>query len=576
MNSIRRKPAKPGKYMLFYAITLLQFNFILYSSAYAQTITVNWDKLIQEIDGFGASAAFKQADNLKKFPIETRTKILDLLFSHTGGIGLSMVRNMVGDGSIDEWGNEVDGPIETINPQKGKWNFDAVDEQIWFMKEARARGCERFYSTVWSPPRWMKTNNSCLRGGSLKKSCYGDYAEYLYQYVTEYMKKRNDIDMYAISVANEPDYSASYSSCRWTGDQFRNFIRDHIGPKFKDENKIETKIAVGEEMGWTEGPAMATLNDPKAVKYLDIVASHNYKNASNYPPFRTSKSKNKRVWQTEVSNLKHNNRSIDDGLKWARQIHDFLTNAEGNSWCYWWTICYKVNPPKGEALININTSNKTYFTNKRLYTMGNYSRFIRPGWYRISTSMTSSNNVYVTAFKNPKTNDFAIVAINNDRGSQTRSFKLHGYNINTVAPYVTSSSKDLAKGDPVSLSNGSFSAGLPAKSVTTFYGKSEVTEVNGGKGQSFNTDHKLDLSISVVNSRKLIFRNTIPKYSFDGIFTIYSLSGKKLIQYKLTDKKSDRTVTFSLPVNMGSGIYCYRFVTEKTASTGILQLVEQF
>jgi glucuronoarabinoxylan endo-1,4-beta-xylanase len=453
------------KKLLFMQIILICMFIILSNSfTFAQTITINWNDVRQEIDGFGGSAAFRQADNLKKFPQASQTEILDLLFSQTTGIGLSIVRNMVGDGSMSEWGNDIDGPVETIEPQNGVWNFNAVDEQIWFMKEAEARGCNIFFSTVWSPPRWMKDNNSCINGGSVLPSMYDEYAEYLYQYVHEYMGNRNNLTMYAISVANEPNLSTSYSSCRWNGEQFRTLIRDNLGPRFSGSN---TKIIIGEDSGWTEEPANATLNDSAAAQYLDIVGAHNY-GGSNYPPFTNARSKNKKVWETEVSNLGDNDSSINDGLKWAKEIHNFLTNAEGNSWCYWWTICYKVNPAKGEGLININTSNNTYYTNKRLYTMGNYSKFIRPGWYRVSTSTTSSNGVLVSAFKNTSTNDFAIVAINESGTTQTRSFSVDGYNVSSVIPHLTSSGSDLAQSNPISVSNNTFSASLPGYSVTTF------------------------------------------------------------------------------------------------------------
>ncbi|MBN2738203.1 MAG: hypothetical protein JXR70_14560 [Spirochaetales bacterium] len=445
----------------------------------AQTITIYWDQLKQEIDGFGASAAFRQADNLKKFPTSTRNEILDLLFDTTKGIGLSIVRNMVGDGSMSEWGNSVDGPVDTIEPQNGVWNFNAVDEQIWFMKEAEARGVTRHFSTVWSPPRWMKDNNSCINGGSVRTDMYDEYAEYLYQYVTEYLKNRNGIDLYAISVSNEPDMTTGYSSTRWNGEQFRTFVRDYLGPKFREENQSDTKIMIGEDSNWTEEPAVATLNDSRAAAYVDIVAGHNY-GTSNYPPFNTARSKNKKVWETEVSNLGNNDRTMTDGMKWARQIHDFLTNAQGNAWCYWWAICYKVNPDKGEALININTSNNTYFTNKRLFTMGNYSRFVRPGWYRINASTTSSNNVFITAFKDTETNAMAIVAINSNNSQQNRTFTLSGSDIDSVTPYYTSSTDDLRQGNAISLSNGSFSASLPANSVTTFYKEGNSAPLNLG------------------------------------------------------------------------------------------------
>ncbi|MBN2533322.1 MAG: hypothetical protein JXB88_10540 [Spirochaetales bacterium] len=480
---MNKRNVSPGS-IIFLCMIVLLFNVSAFQ-AFTQTVTVYWDQLKQEIDGFGGSAAFRQADNLKKFPTATRTEILDLLFSRTSGIGLSMVRNMVGDGSMSEWGNDIDGPIETIEPQNGTWNFNAVDEQIWFMKEAEARGCTRFYSTVWSPPRWMKDNNSCINGGSVLTSMYDEYAEYLYQYVNEYMQNRNNIAIYAISVANEPNLGTSYSSCRWTGDQFKNFLRDYLGPQFEGS---DTKIIIGEDSNWTEEPATATLNDSTAAQYLDIVAAHNYNN-SNYYAFSNAKSKNKRVWETEVSNLNDNDSSMTDGMKWAKQIHDFLVNAEGNSWCYWWTICYKVNPAKGEALININTSNNTYFTNKRLFTMGNYSKFVRPGWYRLSTSTSSSNGVLVTAFKNTSTNDFAIVTINESGSSQTRSFTLDGYSVDSVIPHVTSSTSDLVQGNAISVSNGTFSASFPANSVTTFTGTGSGT----GDLGDVNNDGSIDI-----------------------------------------------------------------------------------
>jgi glucuronoarabinoxylan endo-1,4-beta-xylanase len=472
-------------------ITAILLNVIVFQ-AFSQTIDMYWNQVKQEIDGFGASAAFKQADNLKKFPQADRTEILDLLFSQTKGIGLSMVRNMVGDGSMSEWGNNIDGPIETIEPQQGSWNFNAVDEQIWFMQEAKARGCTRFFSTVWSPPRWMKDNNSCINGGSVLTGMYDDYAEYLYQYVTEYMKNRNGIDIYAISVANEPNLGTSYSSCRWTGEQFRTLIRDYVGPKFRVEHPSATKIIVGEDSNWTEDPAVATLNDSSAANYLDIVAAHNY-GGSNYYAFSNARSKNKSVWQTEVSNLNNNDSSMTDGMKWAKQIHDFLTNAEGNSWCYWWTICYKVNPAKGESLINIDTTNNTWFTNKRLFTMGNYSRFVRPGWYRIATSTSSSNGVLVSAFKNTSTNEFAIVAINESGSSQTRSFHMDGHTFDSVTPYVTSSSSDLAQLSAISVSNGTFSTSFQANSVTTF-------TAGGGSSPGNIGDVNGDNNINIVDA----------------------------------------------------------------------------
>jgi glucuronoarabinoxylan endo-1,4-beta-xylanase len=454
--------------LIFSGLSLLLFT----SPLFSQTIEIQFNQPQQTIDGFGASGAFRQAENLKGMNATEVTKILDLLFSPTTGVGISIVRNMVGDGSTSEWGNSIDGPIDTIEPTKGTWNYNAADGQIWFMQEAKKRGVNIFVSTVWSPPRWMKTNNSCINGGSLSTSAYADFATYLVNYVVEYMKNRNGIDIYGISPSNEPDMSVGYSCCLWSADQFNTFIKNNLGPHLRAAAP-NTKIILGESSQWTEAPALTALNDATTVGYVDIVAAHNYGN-SNYPKLTTASNKNKKVWETEISNLNSNDSSITDGLKWARQIHDFLVNAGGNSWSYWWAIYYKVGgsyPNSGEGLIGINVSNSTWVTNKRLYTFGNYSKFIRPGWVRLTTSTSTINQVSITAFKNPNSSECAMVAINQSGSTQAVQFHFNGNTITTVTPYVTSASSDLAKQAAITANaSGVFSYTLAANSVTTFVG----------------------------------------------------------------------------------------------------------
>jgi hypothetical protein len=83
---------------------------------------------------------------------------------------------------------------------------------------------------------------------------------------------------------------------------------------------------------------------------------------------------------------------------------------------------------------------------------------------------------------------------------------------------------------------------------------------------------KKDISISIINSNKLIIKNIFSNNSFEGTFTIYTLSGKKLTQYDLINKNGERTATLTLPENIGAGNYYYRFVNNKDAYAGALQL----
>jgi glucosylceramidase len=59
----------------------------------------------------------------------------------------------------------------------------------------------KIMASPWSPPTWMKTNNSS-KGGSLKPEYYDAYAKYFVKYVQEMQKEGITID--AITVQNEP------------------------------------------------------------------------------------------------------------------------------------------------------------------------------------------------------------------------------------------------------------------------------------------------------------------------------------------------------------------------------------
>lgn len=424
------------------------------SAIAAPLANIYWTQTRQEIDGFGASGAFSSARTLMNYPENTRNQILDLLFSPYNGAGLSILRNQIGDG--------VSFP--TIEPSEGSWNWTGDEGQIQLMYAAKARGVNRLWSSVWSPPAWMKDNGQVINGGQLRTDKYQAYADYLARYVSEY-KSRYGLDIYAISAANEPDYTASWATCIWSPEQFNNFIKNNLKPTFA-ARKTPAKVILAETSYWTENMALAALNDPLSSSRIDIVAAHNYDYSSG-TPFTTAKARNKKVWQTEVSYFSRNDSSIKDGLIWAKQIHSFMTVAEASAWHYWWLA---KNVTDGEALINLDTANYSYSVNKRLFTIGNFSRFVRPGYIRLNSTTSPAPGVYTSAYKDSKTGKFAIVVINENTSSQSLSLKLNSFNSDWVVPYITSATQDLVELPGISLTNGGFNPTLPAQSVTTFVG----------------------------------------------------------------------------------------------------------
>ncbi len=434
--------------------------------AASPVIEINTNDHKQTIDGFGVSAAFRQAENLRKFYKQPQQQaIMDLLFDRQKGIGLSIVRSCVGSGGT--WGIEIDGPDGTIQPEPGKWVWDSDAYQIWFATEAKKRGVTRFTASCWSPPYWMKKNKSVLPG-HIDPAHYDDFARYLAEYVKGYAK-RFGIDTSSLSISNEPNQKVGYSGTDWTGPEMTKFVKEYLGPEFARQN-IKTKIMVAEAPSWKLGLAEDVLADPVARDYVGIVCTHHYGDTMAYP----LQTYGKPLWMTEVSNMKENDSSIGDGLSWAIKMHNFFTNARGNAWCYWWGFCFKDgenHPNSGESLIYLHVDRPpSYSLTKRLWTMGNYSRFIRPGWKRVSSSANSSDGIYLSAFAAPDNEKLAIVVVNDNSDTKTLSLKINDMNIDAMDVYVTDVASNLKKGSQLTVANRTVTAKLPARSVVTLYG----------------------------------------------------------------------------------------------------------
>jgi hypothetical protein len=125
---------------------------------------------------------------------------------------------------------------------------------------------------------------------------------------------------------------------------------------------------------------------------------------------------------------------------------------------------------------------------KRLFVLGNYSRFVRPGFLRVeaTASPQCGKDVEVSAYYDAPSQSLVIVAINADTASVTQGFSFDGVVTSALSPWVTSSSQSLSPGDPIA-AGSRVVATLPAQSVTTL--TAQVTgmiaplEADAGSGE---------------------------------------------------------------------------------------------
>ena len=399
------------------------------------TATVNWNDAHQQIDGFGASTAWT-ASSLSDSQA-------DLFFSTNTGAGLSLCRNR-------------------IKP-------DGTTDELVTMQKAQALGA-RVWSAPWSPPASFKdsgtVNGGNYRGGTATNQAY---ANQLAQYVANMKTAR--VNLYAISVQNEPDNNnTAYETCVWTAQKIDEFV-PYLYNALVATNAAATRIILPEAIHWANTSLYTTtMNDAAVSNMVGIIANHNYDGSDGDHGATTTPAAlpnyGKPLWETEVSVSTNFDGSITDALYWAGRIHLFMTAAEASAWHYWWLVPSSNN--KNNALVDTN-----WVPAKRLYAMGNFSRFVRPGFYRIPVN-NNTGPLLLSAYKDPGSGNFAIVAINNTSTNVDQTFNLQGFVAGSVTPWLTSASASLASQTPVVANGATFTNTIPSQSIVTLTGQAVV------------------------------------------------------------------------------------------------------
>ena len=396
------------------------------------TCTVDWNDVHQRIDGFGASSAWNGTWTTSEADLLFSTNNNVIYTDNTGntttnnGIGLSLLRNRI-------------APASSTSPA-------AVPATVetYIMQLAQARGA-RVWSTPWTPAPGFKDSGVANGGNYLG---IGDnaanlaYAGQLANYVAS-MKNTYGVNIYAISVQNEPDGNHpdpnGYESCVWTPQEIHDFV-PNLYNALSTAGQSSTMIMLPESQNWTDpqGLAAVAMADPSVAADVGIVANHDYvpnNNVGDQTVPAAIPSHGKALWETEVSTFSPFDGSISNGIYWAGRIHLFMTQAQANAYLYWWLA-----GGSNEGLLNSNAAPAA----QRLFAFGQFSRFVRPGYYRID--VTNSSDALISAYGDTNTFNFAIVAINtNAAATVNQTLNLTNFNSGQVTPWVTSAGLSLAR-----------------------------------------------------------------------------------------------------------------------------------
>ena len=470
-------------------------NIVIELSRVSETgITLKWNDERQEMDGFGFAEAY-WANYL--YAHHKRDEVLDLLLGNNG-LRCNIVRGSIFPGyakssGVYDFETDVNTNIPPSDPYfqlllGGTLDGDVKEEysrrgQLWLSKEAKNKyGVEKLIYSVWTPPAFMKSNNSTSKG-SLKSASYDEFGTYLAEFCKAY--NAAGLDVYALSPANEPEYPADWNSCTWSAKNLGTFISKNLYPALV-ENNVNTKIYFGENAQWSKANIAiggsktfvetVLKNNAEVAGMNTIAAGHGYINpiTKGVVPiiaWPAAESAGLKVWLTEVSMSYGSDFTLRDGIDWARTYHMYLSNANTSAIVWWGGAILN---GKEESMITLNDDFTTYEIPYRYYTFGNFSRYIKSGSKRIGVNNGSEipSDLFFTAYK--KGDEFVAVAVNTIEKAYTDEFVVEGQSIKSLKCIITDENTNESNKWKEEIifpdKNGKYSFTTPANSVVTFTG----------------------------------------------------------------------------------------------------------
>lgn len=375
--------------------------------------------------------------------LKSQVSILDLDQAHQqirgyGGMNLpGWIEDLTPDQADKAFGNEPGQIGLSILRVRVPYDTNAFTREVPTALIATTHGAI-VLASPWTPPAWMKTNNS-LVAGRLNPAYYGAFADHLNRFAE--VLASGAAPLYAVSLQNEPDISVEYESCDWTSAEMIDFLKAYGG------DFGEVRLLVAESFNFNKAMTDPILNDASAEARVDIIGGHIYGGGlSDYP---LARSKGKEVWMTE-----HLETTVDwnGAMSTAREIHNCMM-ANYNAYIWWYIRRYY-------GLLNESGS-----ISKRGYVMSHFTKFIRPGSVRVEASENPVPGVDISAYT--KDTNLVIVAVNSNAVSVEVGFTLQNGSVHSLSKFTTSDLKSLLNEGPVNGTGTAFSTSLDARSITT-------------------------------------------------------------------------------------------------------------
>ena len=385
-------------------------------------VFVNPNKTFQSFLGIGGAITDASAEVFAKLSKEKQQEFLDAYYSKDKGIGYSLIRTNINSCDFSSgsytYVEEGDKELKTFNIEPDrKFKIPLIKKAI-----ESAGGKLTFYATPWSPPAFMKDNKNMLKGGKLLPEFYQSWANYYVKFINSYIKE--GIQVWGLSIQNEPMATQKWESCIFTAEEERDFLKNYLGSTLKKAGLGDKKIIVWDHnRDLISQRASTILDDPEANKYVWGIGFHWYESWSGGEQMYENVGKvnemypDKNLIFTEGCVEAFNPEKYQlwkNGERYGRSmINDFNNGTVG--WTDWNILLDEKGGPNHVgnfcfAPIHADTKTGELIYTPSYYFIGHFSKFIADGAKRIS-SVASRSQLLTTSFLN-KNGEIVTVVMN--------------------------------------------------------------------------------------------------------------------------------------------------------------------
>ena len=340
------------------------------------TIILTTGRKYQYVRGFGGMDI--PWDNFWSITEEEYEK----MYNPDTGLGYNMMRIMI----MPENPEDNTDPVKTLDYYLGGTEMGGGARPN-YIKGAQIVNKYNGYllASPWSPPPEWKSNNSKNGGGHLEPTYYVRYANYLKTYAQEMYNRGAPI--YAISIQNEPNFTASYDGCEWTNDQMRDFFKTTGVGRFTEGVKgwgngveIPRVLIMNGESANHPNINDSALDDPVSRDIIDVIGRHTYGDVN----IRYAKAINfgKEVWMTEHNINSGNEIAYPNDSTW-NYVWQFMNDVDvsirlnDESAFIWWAL-KRFYSFIGDGAANGGTVEGVILP--RGYALSHYAKFAKETW----------------------------------------------------------------------------------------------------------------------------------------------------------------------------------------------------